>query len=98
MYEDIEGYPKILFFSSDHCAPCVPIENLLKKININMFGKKLVIEKINIEKKENINMIKKFTVTSVPTLVIADKKISVDVQEEDIVDAILSGFISSIEL
>ena len=98
MYEDIEGYPKILFFSSDHCAPCKPVEEMLKKINISMFGKKLLIEKIDIENKENFNMVKTYTITSVPTLIIAEKKLSVDVQEEDIIDAILNGFISSIEL
>lgn len=98
MYENIEGYPKILFFSSDHCAPCKPVEELLKKINISMFGKKLSIEKINIEQNENFNMTKKYAITSVPTLIIADKKLNVDVQEEDIIDAILNGFISSIEL
>lgn len=98
MYENIEGYPKILFFSSDHCAPCKPVEELLKKINISMFGKKLSIEKINIEQNENFDMTKKYAITSVPTLIIADKKLNVDVQEEDIIDAILNGFISSIEL
>jgi len=98
MYENIEGYPKILFFSSDHCAPCKPVEELLKKINISMFGKKLSIEKINIEQKENFDMTKKYAITSVPTLIIAEKKLNVDVQEEDIIDAILNGFISSIEL
>ena len=37
-------------------------------------------------------------ITSIPTLIIADKKLSMDVEEEDIIDAILNGFISSIEL
>ncbi len=63
-----------------------------------MFGKKLNIDKINIENKENIHLVKQYMITSIPTIIIADKKLSVDVQEEDIIDAILNGFISSIEL
>lgn len=98
MYGDIEGYPKILLFSSDHCAPCKPVEVMLKKINISMFGKKLYIEKISIENKENIHLVKKHVITSIPTLIIADKKLSMDVEEEDIIDTILNGFISSVEL
>lgn len=98
MYGNIEGYPKILLFSSNHCAPCKPVEEMLKKINISMFGKKLNIDKINIENKENIHLVKQYMITSIPTIIIADKKLSVDVQEEDIIDAILNGFISSIEL
>ena len=98
MYGDIEGYPRILFFSSDHCAPCKPVEDMLKKINISMFGKKLFIEKINIENKENFTMVQNNSITSVPTIIIADKKLSVNIEEEEIIDAILNGFISSVEL
>ncbi len=98
MYENTEGYPRILFFSSTHCAPCKPVEEMLKKVNISMFGKKLSIEKINIEDKANFVITQKYNITSVPTLIIADKLLNVDVQEEDIIDAILNGFISSIEL
>ena len=89
MYENTEGYPQILFFSSSHCAPCRSVEEMLKRINISMFGKKLFIEKINIEDKANFQMTQKYAITSVPTLVIAEKRLNVDVQEEDIIDAIL---------
>ena len=98
MYENTEGYPKILFFSSTNCAPCRSVEEMLKKINVSMFGKRLSIDKINIEEKANFQMTQKYSITSVPTLIIADKLLKVDVQEEDIIDAILNGFISSIEL
>ena len=53
MYDNQE-YPKILFFSSNHCAPCKPVEEMLKRINISMFGKRLNIEKIDIEKSHKI--------------------------------------------
>ena len=97
MYET-EGYPRIMFFSSTHCAPCKPVEEMLKRINVSMFGKKLYIEKINIEDKANFALTQQYSITSVPALIIAEKLLNVDVQEEDIIDAILNGFISSIEL
>jgi len=87
-----------MFFSSTHCAPCKPVEEMLKRINVSMFGKKLYIEKINIEDKANFALTQKYSITSVPALIIAEKLLNVDVQEEDIIDAILNGFISSIEL
>ena len=91
-----EDYPKILFFSSTHCAPCEPVENMLKRINISMFGKKLKIEKIDVEK--NYQLTAKYKITSLPTIIVADKKLCVNIQEEDIIDAILYGFISSIKI
>ena len=99
MYDDInQGYPKILFFSSNHCAPCKPVEEMLKKINISLFGKKLRIEKISIELEENRQFTQEYRITSVPTLVIADKILSVNIQEEEIIDAILYAFISSVKI
>ena len=99
MYNDInQGYLKILFFSSNHCAPCKPVEEMLKKINISLFGKKLRIVKISIDMEDNRQFTQEYRVTSVPTLIIADKKLSVDIQEEEIIDAILYAFISSAKI
>jgi len=99
MYEDInQGYPKILFFSSSHCAPCIPVEEKLKRINISLFGKKLRIEKISIDLEENRQLTQQYRITSVPTLIIADKRLSVNIQEEEIIDAILYAFISSVKI
>jgi thiol-disulfide isomerase/thioredoxin len=95
MYENQE-YPKILFFSSEHCAPCQPVEEMLKYINISMFGKKLNIEKIDIEK--NHTKTRQHNITSVPSIIVADKRLTVNIQEEEIVDAILYGFISSVKI
>lgn len=91
-----EGYPKILLFSSVHCAPCKPVEEMLKRINISMFGKKLLIEKIDVSK--NYMLTQKYKITSLPTLIIAEKRLSINIQEEDIIDAILFGFISSVRI
>jgi thiol-disulfide isomerase/thioredoxin len=95
MYSN-QDYPKILFFSSNHCAPCKPVEEMLKKINISMFGKKLNIERIDIEKNHKVTQ--EYKVTALPTIIIADKRLSVNIQEEEIIDAILYGFISSVKL
>jgi thiol-disulfide isomerase/thioredoxin len=91
-----DTYPKILFFSSTHCAPCKPVEEMLKRINISMFGKKLFIQKIDVEK--NYILTKEFKIVSLPTIVIADRRLSLNIQEEDIIDAILYGFISSVKI
>lgn len=94
--ENSANYPRILFFSSTHCAPCKPVEEMLKRVNISMFGKKLLIEKIDIEKSAQLTQ--EYKITAVPTLIISDKKLSVNIQEEDIIDSILQGFISSVEI
>ncbi len=91
-----QDYPKILFFSSSHCGPCLPIEQMLKRINISMFGKKLYIQKIDVEK--NYELTNEYKITSLPTIIIANKKLSLNISEEDIIDAILYGFISSVRI
>ena len=99
MYDDInQGYPKILFFSSNHCAPCKPVEEMLKRINISLFGKKLRIQKVSIDLEENRQFTQEYHITSVPTLIIADKRLTVNIQEEEIIDAILYAFISSVKI
>ncbi|MBY9013884.1 MAG: thioredoxin family protein [Candidatus Lokiarchaeota archaeon] len=85
-----------MFFSSSHCGPCLPIEEMLKRINISMFGKKLYIEKIDVEK--HYQLTKEYKVTSLPTIIIADRILSNVISEEDIIDAILYGFISSVKI
>ena len=97
MFNDQDS-PKILFFTSNYCAPCKPVEDMLKKINISMFGKKLHIEKIDIKESINRKIIEEHRVTSIPTVIIADKKITGNIQEEEIVDAVLYGFISSVKI
>jgi predicted DsbA family dithiol-disulfide isomerase len=71
---------------------------MLKKINISLFGKKLRIEKVSIDLEDNRQFTQEYRITSVPTLIIADKMLSVNIQEEEIIDAILYAFISSVKL
>ncbi len=61
-----------------------------------MFGKKLYIQKIDVEK--NYQLTNEYKITSLPTIIVADRRISVNIQEEDIIDAILYGFISSVKI
>ena len=63
-----------------------------------MFGKKLHIEKIDIEAITNRDLIQEHRITAIPTIIVANKKLTVNIQEEEIVDAILYGFISSVKL
>ncbi len=90
--------PKILFFSSEVCGPCIPVEQSLNRINISMFGKKLNIRKVDIHNKKNRDLIKTHGVTSVPTLVIGDEKLMVHIDDSDIVDAILKAYVNSVKI
>ena len=63
-----------------------------------MFGKKLYIEKIDIKESINRKIIEEHRITSIPTIIIADKKVTGNIQEEEIVDAVLYGFISSVKI
>ena len=63
-----------------------------------MFGKKLKIEKINIDIADNREIIKEYKITSVPTLIIGGKRLTLNIQEEDIIDAILYAFIDSVKI
>jgi len=61
-----------------------------------MFGKKLYIEKIDVEK--NYQLTNEYKITSLPTIIVTDRRLSINIQEEDVIDAILYGFISSVKL
>ena len=71
---------------------------MLKDINISQFGKKLRIVKILIDLEENRQFTQDYKITSVPTLIIAEKRLMIDIQKEDIIDAVLYAFISSVKL
>lgn len=88
-------HPKILFFTHDKCAPCEPVKELLKSINIRMFGKKLNIEKIDIFSNEELT--RKHKVTTVPTLIIGNEILTVGICEEEVIDAILKAYITAVD-
>ena len=58
--------------------------------------KKLYIEKIDVEKSYSLT--KSYKITSLPTIIIADRRLTLNIQEEDIIDAILYGFIASVKI
>jgi len=88
----------IQFFTSIYCAPCKPIERMLARINLSLFGNQLKIQKIDISEEKNMELAKNNNILSVPAIVIGSKKLTHIMDEQDIVDAILKGLISSVSL
>ncbi len=88
------GYPLIYYFTSPYCAPCKNVERMLNEINLSLFGNKLRIKKINIA--SDIEMARKFNVISVPTMIIGKTRLSVIIDKNEMTDAILQGFLSSV--
>ena len=88
------GYPLIYYFTSPYCAPCKNVSRMLEEINISLFGNKLRIKKINIA--SDIEIARKFNVISVPTLIIGNTRLSVIIDKNEMTDAILQGFLSSV--
>ena len=89
-------YPVIEFYTSKYCAPCKPIERMLARINLSLFGNQLIIKKIDIS--EEMELAKKNNILSVPTIIVGHKRLSHIMDDQDIVDAILQGFLSSVSL
>jgi len=48
--------------------------------------------------EKNYSLTKQYNIVSLPTIIIADRRLSLNIQQEDIIDAILYGFISSIKI
>jgi thioredoxin 1 len=88
------NYPLIHYFKSKHCAPCKPVEKMLDEINISLFGNRLNIKKVDIA--EDLELARKFNVLSVPTIVIGKVRLSVVIDKNELTDAILQGFLSSV--
>ncbi len=89
-------YPVIEFYTSKYCAPCKPIERMLARINLSLFGNQLRIQKIDIS--EEMELAKKNNILSVPSIIVGNKRLMHIMDEQDIVDAILQGFLSSVSL
>ncbi|MHA1519984.1 MAG: thioredoxin family protein [Promethearchaeota archaeon] len=88
------AYPLIYYFSSPYCAPCKNVERMLSEINMSLFGNKLRIKKVDIA--SDITTAKKYNVISVPTIIIGTIRLSVIIDKNEMTDAILQGFISSV--
>jgi hypothetical protein len=69
---------------------------MLARINLSLFGNQLKIRKIDIS--EEMELAKENNILSVPTIIIGKNKLTHILDEQDIVDAILKGLISSVSL
>lgn len=90
------AYPIIYYFSSPYCGPCKQVEKMLNEVNMSLFGNKLRIKKVNIMQESDLA--KKFDVISVPTIICGDIRLSVVIDKNELTDAILQGFISSVNM
>ena len=86
----------IQFYTSKFCAPCKPIEKILARINLSLFGNQLKIQKIDISNTDEMKLAKKNNILSVPSIIVGNKRLTHIMDEQDIVDAILQGFLSSV--
>ena len=80
------AYPIIYFFSSTYCAPCKQVSQMLKEINMSLFGNKLRIKPINIA--EDLETARKHQVLSVPTIICGSVRLSVIIDKRELTDAI----------
>ncbi|MHA1112578.1 MAG: thioredoxin family protein [Promethearchaeota archaeon] len=64
----------IQFFTSIYCAPCKPIERMLARINLSLFGNQLKIQKIDISEEKNMELAKNNNILSVPAIVIGSRR------------------------
>jgi thiol-disulfide isomerase/thioredoxin len=87
-------YPLIYYFSSPYCAPCKNVERMLGEINVSLFGNKLRIKKVDIA--SDLETAQKFNVISVPTIIIGSIRLTLVIDKNELTDAILQGFISSV--
>jgi len=88
------AYPLIYFFSSPYCAPCKTVGKMLAEVNISLFGNKLRIKKVDIA--QELELARKFNILSVPTIIIGSQRLSVIIDKNELTDAILQGFLSSV--
>ena len=91
-------YPVIQFYTSKYCAPCKPVEQMLARINLSLFGNQLIVEKIDISESTQMEIARKNNILSVPSIIVGKNRLTHIMDEQDIVDAILQGFLSSISL
>ena len=69
---------------------------MLNEVNISLFGNRLRIKKINVV--EDITIAQKYNVISCPTIIIGNTRLNVIFDKNELTDAILQGFISSVSL
>ncbi|MBN2155935.1 MAG: thioredoxin family protein [Candidatus Lokiarchaeota archaeon] len=91
-------YPVIQFYTSKYCAPCKNVERMLARINLSLFGNQLFIQKIDVSLTDEMELARKNNILSVPSIIVGNKRLTHIMDEQDIVDTILQGFLSSVSL
>jgi len=71
---------------------------MLARINISLFGNQLNIRKIDISNAEEMELARKNNILTVPSIIVGNKRLTHIMDEHDIVDAILQGFLSSVNI
>jgi hypothetical protein len=69
---------------------------MLNEINVSLFGNRLQIQKVDI--LTDLDTARKYNVVSVPTIIIGRTRMSVIIDKNELTDAILQGFLSSVSL
>lgn len=62
---------KILYFTATWCAPCKALKPIIQRLNEE---KKIVVEILDIDVRDNRNKAEQFGVRNVPTLVFLNKE------------------------
>jgi hypothetical protein len=73
----------------------VRVKRLLEMVNLS-FGNKITIDEINI--LEHPEKASEYKVYSIPTLIIGTRYLSVSIEKDEIVDAVLQAFLSSVTM
>lgn len=71
---------------------------MLARINLSLFGNQLFIQKIDVSLTDEMELARKNNILSVPSIIVGNKRLTHIMDEQDIVDTILQGFLSSVSL
>ena len=69
---------------------------MLDEVNLSLFGNRLRVQKVDISK--DVEKAKEFNILSVPTVLIGKTRLSVVIDKNELTDAILQGFLSSLSM
>jgi len=64
------GWPSILYFRSDHCAPCITQARFLQELQAE-FGDRVAVEKVDVELESQ--RARSYGVFTLPTTLIVDR-------------------------
>jgi len=71
------------------------VKKLLEMVNLS-FGNKINIQEIDI--LEHPEKAQEYKIFSIPTLIIGERRMSVSIEKDEVIDAILQSFLSSVKV